>query len=75
MPLLACSKTRRTDVELAVKVDALAHLGGLFDEALPDGGHTVTGFLAHGVGVYRHFAPCQKLEALFAGDKFKKLHA
>ena len=62
------------DVELAVKVDALAHLGGLFDEALPDGGHTVAGFLAHGVGVYRHFAPCQKLEPLFAGDKLKKLH-
>ena len=62
------------DVELAVKVDALAHLGRLFDEALPDGGHTVAGFLAHGVGVYRHFAPCQKLKALFAGDKLKKLH-
>ena len=62
------------DVQAAVKLNALAYLGGLFDEALPDGGHTVAGFLAHGVGVYRHFAPCQKLEALFAGDKLKKLH-
>ena len=61
-------------IQFAVKVDALAHLGGLFDEALPDGRHTVTGFLTHGVGVYGHGAPCQKLKALFAGHKLEQLH-
>ena len=61
-------------VELAVKVDAFAHLGGLFDEALPDGGHTVAGLLAHGVRVDGHLAPCQKFEALFAGHQLKQLH-
>ena len=62
------------DVELAVKVDALAHLGGLFDEALPDGGHAVAGFLAHGVRVHGHLAPGQKFQALFAGDHLEQLH-
>ena len=62
------------DVELAVEVDALAHLGGLFDKALPDGGHTVAGFLAHGVRVHGHLAPGQKFQALFAGDHLEQLH-
>ena len=63
------------DIELAVKVDALAHLGGLFDEALPDGGHTVAGFLAHGVGVDGHLAPCEKLQPFLAGDQLEQLHS
>ena len=62
------------DVELAVKVDALAHLGGLFDEALPDGGHTVAGFLAHGVGVHGDLAPGEELQPLLAGDELEQLH-
>ena len=62
------------DVEPAVKINALAHTGRLFDEALPDGGHTVPGLLAHGIGVYRHPAPCQKLKPLLAGDQLKQLH-
>ena len=62
------------DVQAAVKLDALAYLGGLFDEALPDGGHTVPCLLAHGVGVYRHLAPCQKLQPLLAGDYLEQLH-
>ena len=63
------------DIELAVKVDALAHLGGLFDEALPDGGHTVTGFLTHGVGVDGHLAPCEELQPFLAGDQLEQLHS
>ena len=62
------------NVQLAVKINALAHLGRLFDEALPDGGHTVTGFLAHGVRVHGHFAPGQKFQSLFAGHQLKQLH-
>ena len=62
------------DVEPAVKINALAHTGRLFDEALPDGGHTVPGLLAHGIGVYRHPAPCQKLKPLLAGNQLKQLH-
>ena len=62
------------DVEPAVKINALAHTGRLFDEALPDGGHAVPGLLAHSIGVYRHPAPCQKLKPLLAGDQLKQLH-
>ena len=62
------------DVEPAVKINALAHTGRLFDEALPDGGHAVPGLLAHGIGVYRHPAPCQKLKPLLVGDQLKQLH-
>ena len=62
------------DVELAVEVDALAHLGGLLDEALPDGRHAVAGFLAHGVRVHGDLAPCEELEALFAGHQLEQLH-
>jgi len=61
-------------IQFAVKVDALAHLGGLFDEALPDGGHAVAGFLAHGVRVHGHLAPGQELQPLLAGDHLEQLH-
>ena len=62
------------NVQLAVKIDALAHLGGLFDEALPDSRHTVAGFLAHGIRVHGNLAPCQKFEAFLAGDHLEQLH-
>ena len=62
------------NVQAAVKLNALAYLGGLFDEALPDGGHAVPRLLPHGIGVYGHFAPCQKLQSLLAGDHLEQLH-
>ena len=62
------------NVQLAVKIDALAHLGGLFDEALPDSRHTVAGLLAHGIRVHGNLAPCQKFEAFLAGDHLEQLH-
>ena len=62
------------DIQLAVKINALAHLGGLFDEALPDGGHAVAGLLANSVRVHGNLAPCKKLKALFAGDHLEQLH-
>ena len=61
-------------IQFAVKVDAFAHLGRLFDEALPDGGHAVAGFLAHGVRVHGHLAPGQELQPLLAGDHLEQLH-
>ena len=62
------------DVQPPVKVDALADLGGLLDEALPDGGHAVPCLLAHHVGIHGHFAPGQEVQALFPGDDFKQFH-
>ena len=62
------------DVQPAVKVDALGHLGRLFDEALPDGGHTVPRLLAHYLGGHRHLAPGQELQPLLAGDQLEQLH-
>ena len=59
------------DVEPAVKVDALGHLGRLFDKALPDGGHTVAGGAAQNLGGHRHLAPREEGQALLAGDKLE----
>ena len=62
------------DVQPAVKVDALGHLGRLFDEALPDGGHAVPGGAAQDLGGHRHLAPAQEGQPLLAGDQLEQLH-
>ncbi len=61
-------------IKPAVKINAAAYLGRLFDKALPDGRHAVPRLLANDLRVYWHLAPCQKLQPLFTGDKFKQLH-
>ena len=62
-------------IEPAVEVDALGHLGGLFDKALPDGGHAVPGGAAQDIGVHRDFAPGQESQPFLPGDQLKELHS